>query len=348
MRTIAMVKRICRQMLRDKRTLALLVIAPLFIMSLMYFLFNNTKTNYVIGADHIDKSIIQSITKSDIKVKEYQNVTSSIVVKDNLDGLLQMKNEKMILTLKNDDPTTAKVLQMKLNQAITSQIQLKTSAYSKDSSSPALTTKYRYGSKNTTFFDVFSTVLVGFFVFFFVFLISGIGLLRERTTGTLERLISTPIKRSEIVTGYLIGYGIFAIVQTILVVLFSITVLNILIVGSIWYVILINLLLALVALSLGILLSTFAASEFQMLQFIPIIIVPQLFFSGIFPIESMPYWLQILAKSMPFYYGAHALKCVMYKGQGFHEILVDICVLAVFASVFISLNIAALKKYRQL
>lgn len=92
-------------------------------------------------------------------------------------------------------------------------------------------------------------ILIGFFVFFFVFLISGIALLRERTTGTLERLVATPIKRSEIVFGYLFGYGIFAVIQTIIVVFYAIKVLDIQLVGSIWNVLLINLLLALVALS---------------------------------------------------------------------------------------------------
>ncbi len=87
--------------------------------------------------------------------------------------------------------------------------------------------------------------------------------MRERTTGTLERLMATPIKRYEVVIGYLVGYGIFAVIQTLIVVLFSINILHIILAGSILNVILINLLLALVALSLGILLSTFASSEFQ-------------------------------------------------------------------------------------
>ena len=78
----------------------------------------------------------------------------------------------------------------------------------------------------------------------------------------------------------------FAIIQTVIVVFYSITVLDIVLVGSVWNVILINLLLALVALSLGTLLSTFAASEFQMVQFIPIAVIPQIFFAGIIPLEG--------------------------------------------------------------
>ena len=104
---------------------------------------------------------------------------------------------------------------------------------------------------------------MSFFVFLFVFLISGIALLRERTTGTIERVLATPIKRSEIVFGYLIGYGIFAIIQTLIIVLFSIYLLNINLAGSLAYVILINILLAIAALVMGIFISTFANSNFK-------------------------------------------------------------------------------------
>src|SRR5699024_2699231 len=99
---------------------------------------------------------------------------------------------------------------------------------------------YVCGDEDTAYFDVLSPLLVGFFVFFFVFLISGIGLLKERTSGTLERLMSTPIRRTEIVTAYLIGFGVFAIIQTVIVVLYAVNVLDMMVIGSIWNVILIN------------------------------------------------------------------------------------------------------------
>src|SRR5699024_12270404 len=110
-----------------------------------------------------------------------------------------------------------------------------------------------------------------------------------------------PIRRVEIVIAYLIGFGFFAIIQTVIVVLYSINVLDIVIVGSIWNVMLINLLLALVALSLGILLSTFAATEFQMIQFIPVVIVLQVFFSGIFSLNLIADWFHFIYYFFPIY-----------------------------------------------
>jgi len=86
-------------------------------------------------------------------------------------------------------------------------------------------------------------------VFFFVFLISGIAVLKERTTGTLERLLSTPVKRSEIVISYMIGYGMFALLQTVIVVLYGVYILHIELIGSLWLVLLTNACVALVSLS---------------------------------------------------------------------------------------------------
>ena len=113
------------------------------------------------------------------------------------------------------------------------------------------------------YFDKMFPILMGFFVFLFVFLISGITLLRERTTGTLERVLSTSIRRTEIVSGYLIGYGIFAIIQTLIIVLFSIYLLSIHLAGSLGYVILINILLAITALSMGIFISHLLIQNFK-------------------------------------------------------------------------------------
>lgn len=351
---VALIKRIFQQMLRDKRTLALLFIAPLLILTLMNFLFNGKTVDPILGVENANEKIIQQFKDASIEVEKYEKVSNAekTIKEHNLDAFLKVEKDKTTLTLLNADPTVSKGLQVKIKQILNANHQsqfmqknvVEAELYSKDT----IKTTYVYGNDNTEFFDVLSPVLIGFFVFFFVFLISGIGLLKERTTGTLERLMATPIKRGEIVAAYLIGFGIFAVIQTIIVVFFAINVLDIVLVGSVWNVILTNLVLALVALSLGTLLSTFATSEFQMVQFIPLVVIPQIFFAGIFPLNSMADWLQAFAKIMPLYYAADALKGVMYKGLGFSEISHDIYILIIFASLFIILNLFALKKYRKL
>lgn len=161
---------------------------------------------------------------------------------------------------------------------------------------------YAYGNADTGFFNKILPILIGFFVFFFVFLISGMALLRERTSGTLDRLLATPVKRYEIVFGYLLSYGVLAIIQTLVFVLVTILILGVQVVGNIGSLVVVNLLLALVALSFGILLSTFANSEFQMMQFIPIVVIPQVFFTGIISLDSMANWVQVISYVMPIRY----------------------------------------------
>jgi ABC-2 type transport system permease protein len=369
MRTFALVKRIFRQMLRDKRTLALMMVAPLVIMTLMHFLFTGDTPDPKLGVVNGTDELVKQLKQKNITVKLYDSANNSkkTVVDDKLDGFLKVTGSDYQLTLENSDPTAAKGLQMKVQQVIAGtaskkqaanlasfmgQIQAKLQGGPplklETVKAPQIALHYLYGDKDSSFFDVLGPILVGFFVFFFVFLISGIALLRERTTGTLDRLMATPIRRHNIVFGYLSGYGLFAVIQTIIVVFYAVKVLDIMLAGSIWFVILINLILALVALSLGILLSAFANSEFQMMQFIPIVVIPQIFFAGILPVSGMAGWLQVIAKFMPMYYGGDALRAVMYKGLGWNNIQGDLLVLFGFAVVFIILNVFALKKYRKI
>ena len=345
MKIQALVKRIMLQMFRDKRTLALLFLAPLLVLTLMYLIFDGNDEEMRLGLVGGNELLVESLEDRDITVESFELADEDTVLANDLDGLLEIGGDGATLTLENNDPSQARGLLAQVSQILALQGQ---GATNPTATAPLLKTDYIYGNEATELFDVIGPILVGFFVFFFVFLISGIGLLKERVSGTLERVLATPVKRWEIVMAYLTGFGIFAIIQTTIVVLFSIHILGMVMEGAVWHVIVINLLLALVALSLGILLSTFAGSEFQMVQFIPVVIIPQIFFSGIFPIEGMAEWLQNLGRVMPLYYGAEALKAVMYRGEGLTDVWGELLVLVLFALLFIVLNIVALKRYRKL
>lgn len=340
MRIPVLIKRIMLQLLRDKRTMALLFFAPLIVLTLMYFFFNGDNENPQLGVVGGNVQLVAALENTSIDVISYNEADRQTIITDELDGLLEVDEGGFQITLENNDPSTSRVLLMQITQA---------AAMQSGAVAPAsIDAEYIYGDAETEFFDVLGPILVGFFVFFFVFLISGIGLLKERVSGTLERLLATPIRRWEIVLAYLIGFGIFAIIQTVIVVFYSIQVLDMVMVGQVWHVIVVNLMLALVALSLGILLSTFASSEFQMVQFIPVVVVPQIFFAGIIPLEGMADWLQNISRIMPLYYAADALKAIMYRGEGLTDVTGNLLALATFAAVFIFLNIIALKRYRKL
>lgn len=387
-RVMAIVKRIANQFRRDKRTLALMFIAPLILITLINYLFDGDAVDPKVGVQGVSSEMVAQLKDTDIKVKQYDAVSNvkNTIKSDDLDAFIKQDGSDVQLTFENSDPGISKQIQMKLQAALMAEqkdtmkqlgksmqetaakVQQSLAAVAKqyaaqtgqqldipkvnlqipDQQQLAISTDYIYGDADTTFFDTIGPIFIGFFVFFFVFLIAGISFLRERTTGTLERLMATPIKRWELETGYLLGFGIFALAQSIIVALYSIHVLDMVQMGSIWYVLLITLMLAMVALTLGILLSTFANNEFQIVQFIPIVIVPQVLFCGIFPLEGMADWLQWIAHIMPLYYGADALTSIMVKGEGFAGFATDFYILVGFALVFMILNIFALKKYRKI
>ena len=153
------------------------------------------------------------------------------------------------------------------------------------------------------------------------------------------------MKRWEIVVGYILGFGFVTSIQSLLISGFSIYVLNMMMVGSFFLVMLITILGAMTALTLGTLLSTAANSEFQMIQFIPLVIVPQVFFSGLF--ELSPTW-EAIGRLFPLYYIADALRAVMLKGSGFWEISFQLGVVLSFSVVFMTLNVLMLKKHRRI
>lgn len=332
-RTLALVLRIIRQLLRDRRTLALLLLAPLLVLTLMHFIFDADEVPMRLGVNGVAPALEQALSKAGFDVIQ---ASESSLRTDQLDGLLQLDR---FLTVENRDPLLAKQLITKVNQVIANLGNTSVPTHSVEVS-------YLYGSAQSTFFDTLSPALIGYFVFFFVFLIAGIGLLRERTTGTLERLMSTPIRRAEVLAGYLLGYGLFAVIQTILVVIYATYVLDIQLQGSMALVIITSVLTAFVALSLGILLSTFAKTEFQMIQFIPLVIVPQIFFAGIFKLDGTAEWVQQLGVIMPISYSSDALRMIMYRGLGFTDVIYDMVVLLGFTAVFITLNMIVLRKYR--
>ena len=216
-----------------------------------------------------------------------------------------------------------------------------------EAKTPEIKEFYQYGDENTSFFTSMIPVLIGFVVFFFVFLISGMALLKERTSGTLERLLATPVKRSEIVYGYMLSYGLIAIIQTAVVVLAAIWLLDVEVVGNLFHVIIVNVVLALVALAFGILLSTLAKSEFQMMQFIPLVIMPQLFFSGIIPLSSMGDWAQMVGRFLPLTYSGDAMSQIILYGRGLGDVLPNIGVLLIFLVILTILNIVGLRRYRK-
>jgi ABC-2 type transport system permease protein len=335
--------RILRQFFHDKRTLAMMIIAPMLILFMMSLVFNGNTYHPKIGIVNVPDKFIQLLREQDAEVTDFTAQAAQEALQANkLDAIIQINAAGIPqIQLEGSDPSKNKAVLFLLSKSLSA-------SNPNTSKQPQPQISYLHGSEQMAAFDNFGPVLIGFFVFFFVFLLSGVSFLRERTGGTLERLLSTPLRRWEIVIGYVLGFGLFTILQAALIAWFATGVLGLMLAGSFWYVLLITLLLALTALTLGTLVSAFAANEFQMIQFIPLIIVPQVFFSGLFSLDTMSTWLRWIGYFMPLQYGADALRNIMIRGAGWDRIQMDVFVLVAFSLLFMVLNIVALRKHRRI
>ena len=364
-------------MLRDRRTLALMMFGPLLMLSLIWAMFqtNATQTT-VLATQNVEASLVKAVDGTKhlkvVKIKKSKDQTArQLIRKNDYAGVLKEEHGRLTLTLANSNPSQSKLIRQGLSLAkIKLALQNKTqvikqqqamlqtllaqlpatgrqlSAGSQSTAEKKVAVKYLYGSAASTYFDAIFPIMISFVVFFFVFLISGIALLRERMRGTLDRVLATPIRRGELISGYILGYGTFAIVQTLIIVGFSIWIFKMQVLGSLSGVFLTNILVALVALTLGLLISAFAQSEFQMMQFVPIVVIPQLLFSGLIPFDTMPHWLKLIGYCTPLYYGSTAMTDIIEKGAGLLQVGNELGSLIVFAVLFICLNVVSLGKYR--
>ena len=380
MRILAIAQKVFIELLRDKRTLLLLFAVPIFIMWLMNAAFSaSTETDVTIAVVGVSENITKSLDDvQHITARDFQSQDSAqdALEKEKVDAILSFKDENHYqVTYANTDPGKTTMTRQAINStlkqvkvqelidnlkkaqqaSIQTQVQSTEGQMTQTTTSPddssqiniKLSENYIYGDKNTTFFTKMTPILMGFFVFFFVFLISGMALLKERTTGTLDRLLATPVKRSDIVFGYMLAYSLVAALQTFVIVLSTIWLLDLEVLGNIGDVIIVNIIFALVALSFGLLLSTLAKSEFQMMQFIPLVITPQIFFSGIIPLDAMADWVQSLGKLFPLYYAGHALSKIILNGTSILQLGFDISILLIFLLVLTILNVIGLKRYRK-
>ncbi|HHU18273.1 MAG: ABC transporter permease [Anaerovoracaceae bacterium] len=341
MRTKAVALRILNQLLNDKRTLALIIFAPLLVLTLIYFILNTTITDIKVGVVNAPQKYVENLYKNNITpIRCTESEAAQMLNDKEIIASVKMISGKVYVDIDGGNTTkatsvlaTIEQAKKAMNPASQDRLDLKTEI------------NYVYGASDLKMFDNFGSLFIGFLVFFFTFLISGISFLQERTTGTLEKLLSTPIKRWEIVAGYILGFGTVTIVQSAIITFYVVYVLNVMMIGSLWLVMMITLLSAMTALSLGMLLSTAATSEFQMIQFIPIVIVPQIFFTGLFDLS--PEWT-LVGKFMPLYYVADALDKVMIRGQGLAAIALDTSVLLGLTLIFMSTNTLLLKRYRKI
>lgn len=186
--------------------------------------------------------------------------------------------------------------------------------------------KYVYDG-NPMVFNRIGPQMLGIFPFIIMFLVISVTMVRERTSGTLERLLTTPLKRGELIVGYGLAFGFAALVQSLVSSAVSIWILDMNVITP-WVVVLFAVVDAVLGTALGLLMSAFAVTEFQAVQFMPLIVVPQLLLCGLIaPRDSMADVLYWISNFMPLSYATDAFTRATFTTNMDLDMSIDLAIL---------------------
>lgn len=194
-------------------------------------------------------------------------------------------------------------------------------------------------------FDSIGASLLGIFPLITMFLVTSIATLRERTSGTLERLLAMPLGKADLIAGYALAFGTAAVVQSALATGLAVWLLGLDVTGSPWLLLLVALLDALLGTALGLFVSAFAASEFQAVQFMPAVIFPQLLLCGLFtPRADMHPLLEAVSDVLPMSYAVDGMNEVLHHTDLTSAFLRDVLIVAGCALLVLVLGAATLRR----
>jgi ABC-2 type transport system permease protein len=200
-------------------------------------------------------------------------------------------------------------------------------------------------SSTPRIFDMIGPSLLGIFPFVMMFLTTSIATLRERSGGTLERLLVMPAAKLDIILGYAISFGLLAMAQAILASLFATRVYGLDVAGPEWFLVVVAVCNAVLGAMLGLLASAFARTEFQAAQFMPAFILPQLLLCGLLvPVEKLPRVLETIANVLPLTYAVDAMQHVSRQTGLSGQVYKDVAVVLGFALVALLLGAATLRR----
>ncbi|BAW31350.1 MAG TPA: ABC transporter permease [Methanothermobacter sp.] len=382
-RILAVTKRVFRDIKNDKRTIGLMLIAPIFAMFVFGLAFSgNVEDIHVIVVNH-DQGFQtpngENISFSDKILSNLNNETLDIEYMDDEDKAIRKIEDgnayAVIIFPENftknaylgvekfspsfmrnstvDSPFQAQIM-IKDDESITTiknsiigAVQEAITETMKDEGIkfPVKVTQDAVYAKDADFIDSFVPGIMAFVVFLLATLLTLLAFVGERISGTLDRLMATPLQESEIVLGYALAFGTIGMIQAAFLLTVAVLVFNIMILGNVFLAFFVVALLAVVSQALGILLSSLAKREGQVIQFIPFIILPAFLLSGVFwPIEAIPRWLRPFSYMVPPTYAVDACRAIMLKGWGVSKIWPNIIALVIFAIFFLMVAVWSLKK----
>jgi ABC-2 type transport system permease protein len=197
----------------------------------------------------------------------------------------------------------------------------------------------------TDTFDRIGAPLLGIFPFVVMFLVTSVATLRERTSGTLERLLTMPIGKLDLLLGYALAFGLVAAVQATVAATLAVTTLGLDVAGPFWLLLVVAVLDALLGMALGLFVSAFAATEFQAVQFMPAFVLPQFLLCGLLvPRERMDDVLHVVSNVLPLSYAVDAMRDLTTTDGVPPEVWRDLSIVGAAIVLALGLGAATLRR----
>lgn len=371
-RVLVVARRVVRQLKRDRRTIGLITLAPVFLMILFGYALSGEMAGINLGVVDLGgqdalRDHLATVDDFDLLRLGSESDAERLIVEGRLHGAVVIRGEEVRVLLDGSSPQITASIMTEVKNGLLPLKGLQNGGrmdvggeledveggwlggdgivggssgpgglgsdgdigicaalggYGGPGAAPEVVQRYIRGY-DLEMMDSVGPAVLGLVFFFFTFITAAISFLRERTQGSLEKFMVSPLSRPEMVAGYLLGFSLFALLQSATTLLVVVLAFGVPMEGSPLTAFGVILLLGAGGLVLGAFLSNFAKTEFQVVQFIPIVILPQVVLSGVWwPLESIPAFLQPISYALPLTYSSDALRAVMLKGAGISEILV--------------------------
>jgi ABC-2 type transport system permease protein len=370
-RALAVSRRVFMDLKNDKRTLALITIAPLFAMAIFGLAFSGEISDVKVivvnedmgmatpnGQMYVSQAIISNLNTNTLNIIPMNNLSGALGQIESGDAyaVIYFPANFTSVTLgaynHQTNASTSVGIHIDMSNVNIADAIIKAfnSAVQQTMSQsglelPVSMNKIAVYGQNASFMDFFVPGIMAFVVYILTTLLTLITFVGERTSGTLSRLTATPLRESEIVAGYAITFSIVGTLQALLLLTVGMLVFGVNVEGNVGLAFMVVALLAIVCQALGILLSSITHREAQAIQLIPFIIMPGFLLSGVFwPIEALPVWLRPFSYLVPPSYAIDACRSVMLRGWGLDMIWIDVVALVAFACVFLFLATMSLKR----
>ena len=351
-RVLAVARKSLGQLGHDRRTVAFVLVVPIILILVFGYGFGGQPTHIAtvfVNEDegshglYLGSAFLSALPSGVLDLSSVASNASAwsavnsgsawaaIVIGPNFTSEARAGTVSITLYLDGTSPTIASAVVNAVQTALE-----RTFAGNSSGASLHLASDYVYGSSSTPFINTIAPGIMALAILFITTVLSIVVLVRERSAGLLERLFASPLRPSEFVAGHAVGLTVIVFAQVGVLFVTALLVFHATFTGNLLFAYGVLLLFGVGNLGLGMLLSAAARSEFQAIQFIPLLLIPQILFAGaLFPLEAIPLAFRPISDILPLTYAAHAVQDILLRGWGVAGVAIDLAALAIYAALML-------------